>query len=75
MSKYKEFYEYITQEGDRWDLIAYQFYGDAEKYEPIIESNPYVAIKPVLPSGIKLQIPVIETLQPYKPEGLPPWIK
>lgn len=66
-----EYYEYITKEGDRWDLIAYDFYGDATMYEPIIVANPEVPIIPILPSGIKLKIPVIEIKNII--EELPPW--
>ena len=69
----KEYYEYITKEGDRWDLIAYQFYGDATMYEPIIVANPEVPIIPILPSGIKLRIPIIEIKETI--EELPPWKK
>ncbi len=67
----KEYYEYITQEGDRWDLIAYKFYGDPMLYEPIVVANFDVPIVPILPSGIKLKIPVIETKNTV--EELPPW--
>ena len=67
----KEFYEYITKEGDRWDLIAYQFYGDPMLYGPIIVANPDVPIIPILPGGIKLRIPVIELKNTI--EELPPW--
>lgn len=66
-----QYIEYITKEGDRWDLIAYDFYGDATMYEPIIVANPDVPIYPVLPSGIKLKIPVIEIKDTI--EELPPW--
>jgi len=69
----KEYYEYITKEGDRWDLIAYEFYGDPMLYEPIIVANPEVPIIPILPSGIKLRIPIIEIKETI--EELPPWKK
>jgi phage tail protein X len=68
-----EFYEHITKEGDRWDLIAYQYYGDATMYETIIAANPDVAITPILPSGIKLKVPVIDTSNLIPAEELPPW--
>lgn len=67
-----EFYEYITKDGDRWDLIAYEFYADSTLYEPIITANPEVPITPILPSGIKLKIPVIEQENNINFE-LPPW--
>jgi phage tail protein X len=68
-----EYYEYITKEGDRWDLIAYQYYGDATMYETIIAANPDVAIMPILPSGIKLKAPVIDMKETIPSEELPPW--
>jgi len=67
-----DFYEYITKDGDRWDLIAYEFYSDATLYEAIIKANPEVAIIPILPSGLKLKIPVIEDNNQIQFE-LPPW--
>lgn len=69
-----EFYEYITKEGDRWDLIAWQFYTNATLYEPIIKANPDVSIEPTLKSGIKLKIPVIDQQNTIEFE-LPPWRK
>jgi phage tail protein X len=67
-----EFYEYITKDNDRWDLIAYEFYSDATLYEPIITANPNIEITPILPSGIKLRIPVIDQQNTIQFE-LPPW--
>lgn len=69
-----EYYEHITKEGDRWDLIAYQYYGDATMYKPIVVANfAEVGIKPILPSGIKLKVPVIDTKETIPSEELPPW--
>ena len=48
-----EFYNYITKDNDRWDLISYKFYNDSTKYELIIKANPDIPITPVLESGIK----------------------
>ncbi len=70
----QQYYEYITREGDRWDLIAWQFYTNATLYEPIIKANPHVSIEPTLKSGIKLKIPVIETQNTIEFQ-LPPWRK
>lgn len=69
-----QYYEHITKEGDRWDLIAYQYYGDATMYEPIVRANfTTVGIKPILPSGIKLKVPVIDVKNIIPSEELPPW--
>jgi phage tail protein X len=67
-----EFYSYITKDNDRWDLIAYKFYNDATKYEPIIQANPKVKLTPTLESGIKLKIPVLDESNQITFE-LPPW--
>ncbi len=65
--------EYVTQEGDRWDNIAYAYYGDAMLYEPIIAANANAPIIPILPSGIRLYIPIIDDSDLVGTEGLPPW--
>jgi phage tail protein X len=65
------YHTYVTRDKDRWDLIAYKFYGDALRMEPIIVANPTVPIVRVLPSGLKLFVPI---LPEKKPEiVLPPW--
>lgn len=62
---------HVTNEGERWDNIAWRYYGDAYLYPQIIAANPHVAITATLPAGLTLAIPLIET----KPSsvGLPPW--
>ena len=67
-----EYYSYITKDNDRWDLISYKYYNDSTLYETIILANPDVAITPILEAGIKLKIPVIETIDEVTTD-LPPW--
>lgn len=69
-----EFYSYITKDGDRWDMISYKFYNNPNLYEEIIKANPEVPQEPVLESGIKLKIPVLEESETIQFE-LPPWKK
>lgn len=64
--------EYIAQENERWDTIAYKAYGDASKYPEIIAQNPDVPITDVLPAGTKLYVPVQQTPQLDK-NLMPPW--
>jgi phage tail protein X len=66
------FVEYITRDGDRWDLIAEAAYGDPWAFGPIIEANPDVPIRPVLPGGLRLLLPVREQA-PTPAAELPPW--
>lgn len=73
MSRIVEVIEYITKDGDRWDALAWEYYGDPLAYEGIIAANPSIAILPVLPSGLKVLIPVIEEAETDTTEGLPPW--
>lgn len=72
MSK-TEYIEHTTKEGERWDLIAYQYYGDSTKYEPIIQANRYIPIVPILPAGLKLMIPIVEESENESTIQLPPW--
>lgn len=64
--------EYITKENDRWDLISYLHYGTPNFYEEIIRANSKVSLDPILLSGIKLKIPVLEIESNIQFE-LPPW--
>lgn len=61
-----------TVEGDRWDLIAFRCYGDADAYEPIIRANPDVPIRPVLVAGLTILVPV-RAAQTASSADLPPW--
>lgn len=67
---------YRTKEGDRWDMISYRFYGHPDYYKEIIKANPYLpeSVKKaaLLPAGVLLEIPELETKIVY-PEELPPW--
>lgn len=65
-----EYVEHITVDGERWDQIAHRYYGDVFAYGPIIAANPHVPIRPVLPGGIRLLIPVRNA--PALAD-LPPW--
>lgn len=69
-----EFYNYVTKDNDRWDLISYKFYNDSTKYEIIIKANSDIPITPVLESGIKLKIPVLEEKETIS-FITPPWKK
>lgn len=73
-----EFYEYTTIAGDRWDLLAYRYYGDQNKQTIILEANRRLFLADlavpalVLPQGLKLVIPVIEE-EATNADLLPPW--
>lgn len=69
-----EYIEHKTIAGERWDQLAYRYYGSTLLYEPIIRANPYVAITPILDAGITLRIPLLEQDEFEEELGdLPPW--
>jgi len=67
-----QFITHISAAGQRWDLLAWQYYGDATLYSPIIMANPGVPIEPVFEAGLTIVIPVLQ--QSITPgSDLPPW--
>ncbi|MEX3629045.1 MAG: tail protein X [Burkholderia sp.] len=68
--------QHITLDGERWDTIAWHYYGDPTAYGPIIEANPAVDIKATLQGGIVLLIPIMTLDQVNAQQAntnLPPW--
>lgn len=68
-----DYVRYITKQGDRWDQIAEEHYGNPYQYEPIIRANRTVPITTRLPAGIELAIPIITTGGTLSDQQLPPW--
>jgi len=68
---------HVTKAGERWDTIAWAYYGDAHRYAPIIAANPHVPITPALPAGVRLNIPVLNrgSITSTNLAGLPPWMR
>ena len=49
----------ITQEGDRYDLLANQYYGDKTLWWIIAIANPSIIFGTLIPpTGVQLRIPV-----------------
>ncbi len=73
-----EYFEHRTVAGERWDLLAYRFYGDQNKQTVILEANRGLFLSPivvpplVLPAGLVLRIPVISEAG-ANADLLPPW--
>jgi phage tail protein X len=62
-----------TKDGDRWDLLAWHYYGDALRFEVIVVANPHVPIVPILDAGLQLAIPILVEEETVAAEDLPPW--
>ena len=65
-----EYFEYITTQGDTFDILALDAYNDSFKSSLIIQANPQYANVLVFDAGVKLKIPIIST-EPAS--TLPPW--
>ena len=68
------FLTHRTKAGDRWDLLAHEYYGDAFAVDVLLEANPGHAGLAALPSGLALRVPLVEA-RDVKPEqrGATPW--
>lgn len=68
--------EYRTRDGDTVDLIAFKVYGNTAGgiVERVLDANPGVADRgPVLPGGLILTLPAIETATTAVAEGVKLW--
>jgi phage tail protein X len=67
-----QFIVHVTTAGQRWDLLAWRYYGDATDYSPIIMANPNVPIEPVFDAGISIAVPIVQKSAVVTAD-LPPW--
>lgn len=72
MTPSERFILHVTTAGERWDLLAWLYYGDPTDYSPIIVANPNVPIEPVFDAGISIAIPLRQKTF-VGPSNLPPW--
>ncbi len=63
---------HVTTAGERWDLLAWQYYGDPTDYSPIIMANPNVPIEPVFDAGLSIAVP-LQQQSAVVMADLPPW--
>jgi len=63
---------HLTTAGERWDLLAWRYYGDPTDYSPIVMANPSVPIEPVFDAGLSIAIP-LQQKSLVGPANLPPW--
>jgi phage tail protein X len=72
MTQGAQYIVHITKAGERWDLLAWRYYGDPTDYQIIIMANPGVAIGPVFEVGISLAVPIVQKSALVSVD-LPPW--
>ncbi|MBQ9699486.1 MAG: tail protein X [Lachnospiraceae bacterium] len=61
--------EYITTQGQTWDMIAKEVYGDESYTSFLMENNPKALDYFVFPRGVILVIPE----KPEEQEVMPDW--
>ncbi|HXN85802.1 MAG TPA: tail protein X [Candidatus Binataceae bacterium] len=67
-----QFITHVTVAGERWDLIAWNYYGDPTLFGSIIMANPNVPIEPVFEAGLVIVIPILQQASVVTTD-LPPW--
>ena len=71
-----QFISHITVAGERWDTLAWRYYGDATLFSPIIQTNPQIPIEAVFEAGLNIGIPLLMVDQTVQEKAdLPPWKK
>ena len=71
MRKVVAYKEYITREGDTFDALALEMYGEETLSHYIIEFNPDYADVLIFEANVALRLPIVEDAE--LPETLPPW--
>jgi phage tail protein X len=69
------FIQYSSVVGDRWDTIAWRFYGSQfmAGIGALIEANPSVPISAILPQGTAIGVPILAVADATSDEDVPPW--
>lgn len=71
MHRVVSYKEYTTCEGDTFDALALEMYGDENLSHYIIEFNPDYADVLIFDANCSLLLPVIENIE--LANSLPPW--
>lgn len=62
---------YATKEGDAFDSIALEYYNNEMLASLIMEANPDRCDVLIFDAGVKLSIPIVDSVE--APDTLPPW--
>lgn len=71
MRRVTAYKEYITREGDTFDALALEMYGEETLAHYIIEFNPDYADVLIFDANVALRLPIVENVE--TPDTLPPW--
>ena len=62
---------YTTREGDTFDALALEMYGEETLAHYIIEFNPDYADVLIFDADVAMRLPIVENVE--TPDTLPPW--
>lgn len=65
---------HTCNEHDRFDLIAYRYYGTIDEMGRIIDVNAHLALTESLDAGTTVFVPIILKSQSTS-KNMPPWFK
>lgn len=71
MRKVISYKEYMTRQGDTYDALALEMYGEESLAHYIIEFNPDHADVLIFEANVPLRLPIVENVE--TPDTLPPW--
>ena len=71
MRRVTAYKEYTTREGDTFDALALEMYGEETLAHYIIEFNPDYADVLIFDANVALRLPIVEDVE--LPDTLPPW--
>lgn len=63
--------DYVARQGDTFDLLAFQAYGEERMAHVISRANPDMMDVLVFEGGENLRIPIVDRIA--SPDTLPPW--
>lgn len=73
-----EYLLHRTSDGERWDQLAFKYYGSVSLQGELIAANrdlflDDLRIPALLPAGLILRVPIREASTTTSGAGLPPW--
>ena len=71
MRRVTAYKEYQTRDGDTFDALALEMYGEETLAHYIIEFNPDYADVLIFDANVALRLPIVEDVE--LPDTLPPW--
>lgn len=63
----------VAETNGRWDLLAWDGYGDPYAYEGVARASTRALLTPVFAGGEPVVVPIIDAAAATYIQGLPPW--